>query len=151
MYSTMATRSEGFDPRDDVPVVALRHMLHGQTWLLSHLPAFAGTDATRRAIVLSGDTISERHLELVPSGGRLQVRSVGKNRLRYRAASQLDIELPAGEWIALSRDCQLLLMSAAMLTEVRAAEFFLGIDRPPAVSRLLSLATDDRPVLLHGS
>jgi len=135
------------------PIIALRDRLRG-----THRPLvwpddgriYVGSDRMCN-IVLADESIAGMQLELRRSdnAGTLVARSVGRRRVRTRGITLVDFELHVGHYLEVSPSLHLLMMSAAMIHEVEALEFFLGIGNHLAVSDLLYASNG--PVLLVGS
>jgi hypothetical protein len=147
----MTTSRDPVDPRSQIPVTAIRHMLDGRTWPIPETgTVYVGSDPTKSLITVDGANISARHVALSRAGCQLRVRSVGTNPPRYRNVTFLDLDLPAGERFRVNDLTLLLLMSKGLLGIDDALAFLFGASDHKTMNGVAALALDDQALVITG-
>ncbi len=130
-------------------VVALRHVVTGQTWPLSELPSITLGAAPECDVRIADAGVSAAHARLArtATGWRLQDVSRNGTFLGGQRAAVFDLEV--GTRFDLART-PLVAISAAMQGTADPLAVYLGLDQPAAVSHALVAAHREATIVVVG-
>src|SRR5262249_46347643 len=137
------------DMRAD-PVVALRNLATGATWLLPDRSPLVVGAAPSCDVVIAGRTVALRHATLERTVGGWHLRDTSSTNATYLGGHRASPFPIAASSVFQLGETLLVALSPMMLAALSAVEVHLGLDQPHAVSRFLVAAHRDEPVVIAG-
>jgi hypothetical protein len=134
-------------------IVAIREVFSGQYWRIPRKPHVRMGRSTSSDIVFPSEraSLSGTHFECFRTENGLRVRCIGKNPAGRGLSTVHEVEPFPGDWLEADEQYWIQFLSEAMVDELPAVSFSLGIDNHYDTSMLLHASATREPVLIVGA